>query len=93
MRIDIEEFPDSYSYERTKRLEGSASGIRYVKQRLGETYKKNSQSSDPEKRSRFCQKIEELKKEDKQIDYVYESVFADDILMLNKIVEKFNFMC
>jgi transposase len=46
LKIDIEEFPDSYSYERAKRLGVSASGIRYAKQRLGVTYKKNSQSSE-----------------------------------------------
>jgi transposase len=42
---DIEEFPDSYSYERANRLGVSTSGIRYAKKRLGITYKKNSKSS------------------------------------------------
>ena len=44
--MDLEEFPDSYSHERAKRLGVSASGIRYAKQRLGVTYKKNSKSSE-----------------------------------------------
>ncbi|ETZ05519.1 hypothetical protein [Holospora undulata] len=68
-----------YSYEKAKRLKVSVSGIRYAKHRLGETYKKNSQSSDPERRSMFCKKIEELKKEAKQIGYSDESGFAHDI--------------
>jgi transposase len=41
---DIEEFPDSYSYERAKRLGVSTSGIRYANKRLGITYKKNLES-------------------------------------------------
>jgi transposase len=45
LRIDIEEFPDSYSYERARRLGVSASGIRFATKRLGVTYKKNSESS------------------------------------------------
>lgn len=45
LRNDIEQYPDSYSYERAKRLGVSASGIRYAKQRLGVSYKKNSKSS------------------------------------------------
>jgi transposase len=44
LRNDIEQYPDSYSYERAKRLGVSASGIRYSKQRLGVSYKKNSKS-------------------------------------------------
>lgn len=53
LRKDIEEFPDSYSYERAKRLGVSASGIRYAKQRLGVTYKKNSKSSESGSRKKI----------------------------------------
>ena len=47
---DIEQFPDSYSYERGERLGMSTSGIRYAIKRLGITYKKNTKS--PESRCR-----------------------------------------
>ncbi|WP_235075655.1 hypothetical protein [Holospora undulata] len=75
--MDTEEFPDR-CYERAKSLEVSASGIRYAKHRLGETYKKTL-NHPIQRRSMFCQKIEELKKEDKQIGYSDESGFAHDI--------------
>ena len=42
---DIKKYPDSYSYERAKRLGVSASGIRYAMKRLQVTYKKNPKSS------------------------------------------------
>ena len=45
LKKDIEEHPDSYSYERGLRLGVSASGIRYAKKRMGISYKKNSKSS------------------------------------------------
>jgi transposase len=44
LKKDILEFPDSYCYERAKRLGVSPSGIRYAKKRLGVSYKKNSKS-------------------------------------------------
>ena len=53
LRMDIEEFPDSYSYERANRLGVSASGIRYAKQRLGITYKKNTKSSEIRSRKKI----------------------------------------
>ena len=62
LRIDIEEFPNSYSYERAKRLGVSASGIRYAKQRLGVTYKKNLKSSEGKTRRTYY-----LPREDKGI--------------------------
>ncbi len=43
---DIEQFPDSYSYERAERLGMSTSGIRYAIKRLGITYKKNTKSPE-----------------------------------------------
>ena len=46
LRQDIEEYPDSYCYERAKRLDASASGIRDAQYRLGVTYKKNPKSSE-----------------------------------------------
>ena len=35
LKRDIEQYPDSYSYERANRLGISASGIRYATNRLG----------------------------------------------------------
>lgn len=45
LKKDIEQYPDSYCYERGRRLGASASGIRDAQYRLGVTYKKNSKSS------------------------------------------------
>ena len=42
---DIDKFPDSYHYERAKRLNVSPSGICAALKRLKITYKKNTQSS------------------------------------------------
>lgn len=50
LKKDIEQYPDSYCYERAKRLGASATGIRDAQYRLGVTYKKNSKS--PQGRSR-----------------------------------------
>lgn len=44
LKKDIEEYPDSYCYERAARLGVSATGIRDAQYRLGITYKKNSKS-------------------------------------------------
>jgi transposase len=46
LRKDINDYPDSYSYERARRLGVSASGIKHAKKRIGVTYKKNSKSSE-----------------------------------------------
>ncbi len=35
LKKDIEEYPDSYSYERARRLGVSASGIKHAKKRIG----------------------------------------------------------
>ena len=55
--------------------------VKTAERRLGITYKKtlNHPKADPERRSTFCQKIEESKKEDKQIVYIDESGFAHDM--------------
>jgi transposase len=45
LKQDIQNYPDSYSYERAERLGCSASGIRHAKRRIGVTYKKNTKSS------------------------------------------------
>ena len=50
LKRDIQEHPDSYSYERALRLGVSTAGIKYAKKRLGVSYKKNSKT--PESRSR-----------------------------------------
>ncbi len=46
LKKDINDYPDSYSYERARRLGVSASGIKHAKKRIGVTYKKNSKSSE-----------------------------------------------
>jgi transposase len=45
LKQDIQNYPDSYSYERGRRLGVSASGIKHAKKRIGVTYKKNTKSS------------------------------------------------
>lgn len=45
LKNDIEKYPDSYCYERAKRLGVSETGIRDAQYRLGVTYKKNTKSS------------------------------------------------
>ena len=50
LKKDIEDYPDSYSYKRAKRLGVSASGIKHAKKRIGVTYKKNTKS--PQSKSR-----------------------------------------
>ena len=50
---DIEQHPDSYSYERARRLGGSPSGIRDAKKGLGVSYKKNSKSSQSGSRKKI----------------------------------------
>ncbi len=64
LKQDIQNHPDSYGYERARRLGVSASGIRYAKKRIGVTYKKtlNHPKAAPVKRSMFCQQIDKLKK-------------------------------
>lgn len=81
LKQDIRNYPDSYSYERARRLGVSASGIKHAKKRIGVTYKKtlNHPKADPEKRSTFCRRLEELKKEEKPIVYIDESGFAHDM--------------
>ena len=41
---DVEKYPDSYQYERAKRLGASTRGIGHALKRLGITYKKNFKS-------------------------------------------------
>lgn len=50
LKKDVEEYPDSYQYERASRLGVSKSGIGFALKRLGVTYKKNLGS--PESRRR-----------------------------------------
>jgi len=45
LKNDIEKYPDSYCYERAKRLGVSSTGIRDAQYRLGVSYKKNFKSS------------------------------------------------
>lgn len=53
LKKDIKDYPDSYSYERARRLGVSASGIKHAKKRIGVTYKKNSKSSESGSREKI----------------------------------------
>jgi transposase len=53
LKKDIQEHPDSYSYERALRLGVSTSGIRYAKKRLGISYKKNTKPSQSRSRKKI----------------------------------------
>jgi transposase len=53
LKKDIQEHPDSYSYERALRLGVSTSGIRYAKKRLGISYKKNTTPSQSRPRKKI----------------------------------------
>lgn len=53
LKRDIEQYPDSYCYERARRLGASATGIRDAQYRLGVTYKKNSKSSQSGSRKKI----------------------------------------
>jgi len=47
---DIKKHPDAFNYERASRFNVSTSGIRWAMKRLGVTYKKNTQSSQGQRR-------------------------------------------
>lgn len=53
LKQDIQDYPDSYSYERARRLGVSASGIKHAKKRIGVTYKKNATSSQSGRRKKI----------------------------------------
>ena len=53
LKKDIKDYPDSYSYERARRLGVSTSGIKHAKKRMGITYKKNSKSSESGSRQKI----------------------------------------
>ena len=53
LKNDIEQYPDSYCYERGKRLGCSATGIRDALYRLGVSYKKNPKASQGESRKKI----------------------------------------
>lgn len=50
---DIEKYPDSYCYERAKRMGVSSTGIRDAKYRLGVTYKKKPKTSQSKSRKKI----------------------------------------
>lgn len=52
LKKDIEQFPDSYCYERAERLHASPSGIRDAQYRLKITYKKNPKTSECQQRKK-----------------------------------------
>jgi len=62
LKADIEKYPDSYQYERAKRLGCSRSGIYYALKRLGVTYKKNFKTPKGQIRRTTC-----LPREDRKI--------------------------
>ena len=53
LKKDIEQYPDSYCYERAQRLGVSATGIRDAQYRLGVSYKKNSKASESGSRKKI----------------------------------------
>jgi transposase len=53
LKRDIEQYPDSYCYERAQRLGVSRTGVRDAQYRLGVTYKKNPKSSQGESRKKI----------------------------------------
>jgi transposase len=53
LQNDIEQYPDSYCYERAERLGASATGIRDAQYRLGVTYKKNQKTSQSQSRKKI----------------------------------------
>ena len=67
LKQDIIEHPDSYLHERAKKLGVSKSGLHDAMKRLKISYKKtlNHPKADQEKRSMFCQQIENLEKAEK----------------------------
>ena len=50
LKKDVEQYPDSYQYERAERLDASKSGIYWALKRLDITYKKNTDSSKNRRR-------------------------------------------
>ena len=46
LKKDIEDYPDSFQYERAERFGVSASGIQHALKRLKVTYKKNPHTSE-----------------------------------------------
>ena len=53
LKRDVEAYPDSYHYERAKRLGVSCSGIQYALKRLGVTYKKKCPAPESGSRKAF----------------------------------------
>ena len=45
LKLDVEQYPDAYQYERAKRLNVSPNCVMYALRRLGITHKKKSDSS------------------------------------------------
>lgn len=50
LKEDVKNYPDSYVYERAKRLGASRNGVYYALKRLNITYKKNFKSSESKTR-------------------------------------------
>jgi len=54
LKKDVEEHPDAYQYERAERFGVSQSCIFFALQRLGVSYKKNSDSSKGRRDKTYC---------------------------------------
>jgi len=54
LKLDIEQYPDAYQYERATRLGVSAYCIWYTFKRLNVTYKKNAAASKGNPRKTLC---------------------------------------
>jgi transposase len=54
LKQDVKDHPDSYQYERAKRLKVSSNTVLYALRRLGITYKKNAESPQGGSRKTLC---------------------------------------
>lgn len=81
LKKDIEEYPDSYQYERAERFGASQSGIYWALKRLDVTYKKTliHPKIDEEKRLLFQNKLNTYQANGMDIVYLDESGFANDM--------------
>ena len=78
---DIEDFPDDYQWERAKRLNVTQPGIHYALKRLKISVKKTLKhpKSCEIRRKAFIARMEEYEEQEKQIVYLDESGFAQDM--------------
>ena len=81
LKQDAEVYPDAYQYERAKHLGVSQRGIGYALKRLGISRKKtfSHPQADEATRKSFLERIQGYQQAQREIVYLDESGFADDI--------------